>query len=95
MTIDALLPFYRWELALHIIAFTAWMASLLYLPRLYVYHCEVAAGSAESARFKVMDFGDPADFDPRRGRLACGLVVDEIRQRDPDERVSRRVFQMA
>lgn len=55
MTIDALLPFYRWELALHIIAFTAWMASLLYLPRLYVYHCEVAAGSAESARFKVME----------------------------------------
>ena len=55
MTIDALLPFYRWELALHIIVFTAWMASLLYLPRLYVYHCEVAAGSAESARFKVME----------------------------------------
>jgi putative membrane protein len=55
MTIDALLPFYRWELALHIIAFTAWMASLLYLPRLYVYHCEVAPGSAESARFKVME----------------------------------------
>ena len=55
MTIDALLPFYRWELALHIIAFTAWMASLLYLPRLSVYHCEVAPGSAESARFKVME----------------------------------------
>jgi protoporphyrinogen IX oxidase len=55
MTIEALLPFYRWELALHIIAFTAWMASLLYLPRLYVYHCEVAPGSAESARFKVME----------------------------------------
>jgi putative membrane protein len=55
MTIDALVPFYRWELALHIICFTAWMACLFYLPRLYVYHCQVAPGSAESARFKVME----------------------------------------
>ncbi len=55
MTIDALVPFYRWELALHIISFTAWMAGLFYLPRLYVYHCQVAPGSAESARFKVME----------------------------------------
>jgi protoporphyrinogen IX oxidase len=55
MTFDALLPFYRWELALHIISFTAWMAGLFYLPRLYVYHCQVAPGSAESARFKVME----------------------------------------
>ena len=55
MVIAALLPFYRWELALHIIAFTAWMASLFYLPRLYVYHCQVAPGTAESERFKVME----------------------------------------
>jgi len=55
MTIDALVPFYRWELALHIISFTAWMAGLFYLPRLYVYHCQVAPGSTESARFKVME----------------------------------------
>ena len=55
MTIAALVPFYRWELALHIICFTAWMAGLFYLPRLYVYHCQVAPGSAESARFKVME----------------------------------------
>jgi putative membrane protein len=55
MTFDALLPFYRWELALHIIAFTAWMASLFYLPRLFVYHCQSAPGSVESERFKVME----------------------------------------
>ena len=55
MTIDALVPFYRWELALHIICFTAWMAGVFYLPRLYVYHCQVAPGSLESARFKVME----------------------------------------
>ncbi|HET9148717.1 MAG TPA: CopD family protein, partial [Acetobacteraceae bacterium] len=33
----------------------AWMAALFYLPRLYVYHCQVAPGTAESARFKVME----------------------------------------
>jgi putative membrane protein len=31
------------------------MAGLLYLPRLFVYHCDVPVGSAESARFKVME----------------------------------------
>jgi putative membrane protein len=55
MVIDALVPFYRWELALHIISFTAWMAGVFYLPRLFVYHCQVAPGSLESARFKVME----------------------------------------
>jgi putative membrane protein len=55
MTFAGLLPFYRWELAFHIVSFTAWMAGLFYLPRLYVYHCQVAPGSAESARFKVME----------------------------------------
>jgi len=55
MTFDALVPFYRWELAFHVISFTAWMAGLFYLPRLYVYHCQVRPGSEESARFKVME----------------------------------------
>jgi putative membrane protein len=55
MTFAALLPFYRWELAFHIVSFTAWMAGLFYLPRLYVYHCQTAPGSVESARFKVME----------------------------------------
>ncbi|OYV34670.1 MAG: hypothetical protein B7Z80_20585 [Rhodospirillales bacterium 20-64-7] len=55
MTIAALAPYYRWELAAHIVCFTAWMAGVFYLPRLYVYHCQLAPGSAESARFKVME----------------------------------------
>jgi putative membrane protein len=55
MTIAGLAPFYHVELAVHICAFTAWMAGLFYLPRLYVYHCQVAPGSVESARFKVME----------------------------------------
>jgi len=41
--------------ALHIIAVISWMAGLLYLPRLFVYHCEAPAGSAQSETFKVME----------------------------------------
>ena len=33
----------------------AWMAGMFYLPRLFVYHCELRPGSAESERFKVME----------------------------------------
>lgn len=46
---------YPWLLALHIIAFTAWMAANLYLPRLFVYHAETPAGSPQSETFKVME----------------------------------------
>ena len=53
--LEALNPLYPWLKAFHIIAVISWMAGMLYLPRLYVYHCEVAPGSAESARFKTME----------------------------------------
>jgi putative membrane protein len=56
MTIEALTPFYPWIKAFHIISMVAWMAGMFYLPRLFVYHCDVARGSAESARFKVMEY---------------------------------------
>jgi putative membrane protein len=46
---------YLWLKALHVIAVIAWMAGMLYLPRLFVYHCEVTPGSAESERFKLME----------------------------------------
>ena len=46
---------YPWLKAFHVIAVIAWMAGMLYLPRLFVYHCETAAGSAESERFKLME----------------------------------------
>lgn len=55
MTIGAFAYLYPWTKALHVIAVIAWMAGMLYLPRLYVYHCEVPRGSAESERFKVME----------------------------------------
>lgn len=46
---------YPWIKAFHVISMVAWMAGLFYLPRLFVYHCETAPGSAESERFKVME----------------------------------------
>ncbi len=53
--IAALAPWLLWEKAFHVIAVIAWMAGLFYLPRLFVYHCGVAAGSAQSELFKVME----------------------------------------
>lgn len=55
MTIDALAPWYPWVKAMHLLGAFAWMAGLFYLPRLYVYHCQVAAGSPQSELFKVME----------------------------------------
>jgi putative membrane protein len=46
---------YLWLKALHVISIIAWMAGLLYLPRLFVYHTGVPAGSPASATFKVME----------------------------------------
>lgn len=47
--------FYLWVKAFHIVAVIAWMAGMLYLPRLFVYHTETVPGSTESERFKVME----------------------------------------
>ena len=55
MTIAALSYLYPWTKALHVISVIAWMAGMFYLPRLYVYHTALTAGSAESERFKVME----------------------------------------
>ncbi len=44
-----------WIKALHILAVISWMAALLYLPRLYVYHCGAEVGSRQSETFKVME----------------------------------------
>ena len=52
---ETLVALYPWLKAFHIIAVIAWMAGLLYLPRLFVYHCEVPPGSAEDERFKTME----------------------------------------
>ena len=46
---------YQWLLALHIVAVIAWMAGLLYLPRLFVYHAEAPARSNRAATFEIME----------------------------------------
>jgi protoporphyrinogen IX oxidase len=48
-------PMYEWVKAFHIIAVIAWMAGMLYLPRLFVYHCAAEKGSVQSETFKVME----------------------------------------
>ena len=47
---------YEWIKALHVIAVISWMAGMLYLPRLFVYHCEAEVGSKQSETFKVMEW---------------------------------------
>ena len=46
---------YEWLKAFHVIAVIAWMAGMLYLPRLFVYHCEAEPGSKQSETFKTME----------------------------------------
>jgi putative membrane protein len=47
---------YEWIKALHVIAVISWMAGMLYLPRLFVYHCDAEIGSKQSETFKVMEW---------------------------------------
>lgn len=47
--------FYLWAKAIHVIAVIAWMAGMLYLPRLFVYHADATPGSETSETFKIME----------------------------------------
>ncbi len=55
---------FLWIKALHIISVIAWMAAMLYLPRLYVYHCEAENGSEFSEKLKIME-----------RRLLCAIMT--------------------
>ena len=46
---------YDWVKALHVVAIISWMAGMLYLPRLFIYHCDADKGSKQSETFKVME----------------------------------------
>jgi len=46
---------YDWIKAVHVIAVMSWMAGMLYLPRLFIYHCDAAAGTQQSETFKIME----------------------------------------
>jgi len=50
-----LIEFHPWAKSLHIISVIAWMAGMLYLPRLYVYHCDAKPGGEASEMLKVME----------------------------------------
>ena len=45
----------EWVKALHVLSVIAWMAGMLYLPRLFVYHADAEKGSVQSETFKVME----------------------------------------
>ncbi len=47
--------YYDWIKAVHVIAVISWMAGMLYLPRLFVYHADAEVGSEKSETFKVME----------------------------------------
>ena len=53
--VDFLGSYYNWIKALHIIAVISWMAGMLYLPRLFVYHAEAKLGSDLSETLKIME----------------------------------------
>ena len=46
---------YLWVKALHLVSVMSWLAGLLYLPRLFVYHCDAESGSELSETLKVME----------------------------------------
>ena len=53
--LEVLADLYLWIKALHIISVIAWMAGLLYLPRLFVYHADCETHSPQSETFKIME----------------------------------------
>ena len=52
---DSLTAVYPWIKSAHIVAVVAWMAGLLYLPRLFVYHAMAPVGSQRAETFKIME----------------------------------------
>jgi len=60
---EFLSDYYLWIKSFHLIAVIAWMAGMMYLPRLYVYHTDAPVGSVQSEKFKLME-----------GRLLRGII---------------------
>jgi putative membrane protein len=54
--LDFLADWYLTFKAFHIVSVISWMAGLLYLPRLFMYHCDAEKGSKQSETFKVMEY---------------------------------------
>ena len=76
---------YLWAKAVHIIAVISWMAGMLYLPRLFIYHCEAEPGSRQSETFKVMEWRRRGGVISRSARKWRGKVLKaSFRARGPD-----------
>ena len=101
---NSLADYIPWILAFHVIAVIAWMAGMLYLPRLFVYHTETKPGSRSRERFKVMERklaqghhqpGDDRGVDSGAAagladrRLSGHLAADQIRAGGDPERPAR------
>lgn len=54
--INYLSNYYEWFKTLHVIAVISWMAGMLYLPRIFVYHADVKIGSETDKIFQVMEY---------------------------------------
>ena len=74
---------FLWLKVFHIVSVVAWMAGLFYLPRLFVYHCDVAPRSEASELFKTMErrlmaghneAGDDSECVVRSFAFCCGSV---------------------
>jgi protoporphyrinogen IX oxidase len=52
---EFLREYYLWIKSLHLIMAFAWIAGMMYLPRLYVHHCDAPTGSVQSEKFKDME----------------------------------------
>ena len=84
---------YEWIKALHVIAVISWMAGMLYLPRLFVYHCEAERGSKQSETFKVMErLAAPGDHQPRDDSNLARRTVSGLGRAWYCAAVSRQVF---
>lgn len=53
--VETLLPYYAWIQAFHLVVVISWLAGMLYLPRLYVYHSTADKGSELSETLKIME----------------------------------------
>lgn len=53
--IKKMAQYYNWFKALHVIAVISWMVGMLYLPRLFVYHCSAEKGTELDKTFKIME----------------------------------------
>lgn len=73
---------YLWLKWIHVLAIISWMAAMLYLPRLFVYHVEAEPGSKQSETFKVMErrllkaIGTPAMIVSFATGIALGWMAD-------------------